>query len=1140
MHNSLAKKLFAVGVAGATALMSFAPFAAHAAVHAAGTNVKSSDGTIWMVTTDGYRRPYTSAGAFLSYGFNSFAGVVDASAEDLALPAGSFIPPQDGSIICSDRGSDKGTCYFISSGMKFGFTSAAVFTGLGFSFSHSKMGDVSWMPSGSSLINSSTMQHMTGALINKSGTVYLVGANGLLGIPDLNTFNSWGYSFSNVVPANAADGSLSQTGVMSMRTAGMLSPSWTTSGNTGGNNPPVVNGSVTATLASDTPAANSIVAGQAIADLAHFTFSGTGSVTQVVLKRTGVSADTTLSNVYLYNGNTKLTDAGSVSNGLVTFNNASGIFTVNGSITISVKADITAGVSGQTLGMQLSSFTVANGTPATTSLSGNIMTVASVSNLATVAATASSSIATSINAGTMNATLWGATFSVGQRNVQLKYLKLKQIGSIPSDALQNLQLYVAGSPVGSKVSVNSNNDVVFDMTGSPVTMQTGSPLVEVRGDVVKGSSRTFTLQLQTASDMVVVDPNYGVNILVTATAAGMSFPVVSGAGATTVSSGSLSVQSDASFSATQMVKNAANVTLGQWTVKAYGEDVKVQNLQVILNYTGTATSTEGFNNVTVYVNGAAVGSSQSAIETASATTHTLTFGTTNLFTVPAGTQVTVAVKGDNTLLTSTAVTGVRTDLVIPATALQGVTSFNTLSGGTGTYTGVSLSVASSSVTLAKNGSYANQTVSSNTVKQKIGSYTIQASNAEAVRVTTLTVGLSGTGSPGFTSPNALANLYIVPPTGTVTPVNPGASNNFSVDFTVAANQTATVDVFADISNATGTISTTLSGSGTGVGSGSSVTLSSTSGQTITVGNGTLATPTLQSSSPVAQLVLSGATSQPVGTYNFVSSNGGVTITELGFFVATSSGATTVPVTAIAVNGGSATPVVGSTSTITGLSIAVPSGFSGTNVAVTANIGTVSPLSGMISNSAATVKLSYIKYTSGGLTTTVFPAVSSNTMTVVAGKPSITLATSGTLAPGTSKVASVTVSADSAGGDIILTQLPLVFATSGGATIAAGSTILVKDGNTTIATTGTTVASSTSTATVSVAFTNGYRITAGTSKTLDIYAPVSGTFSTSPGATVTTSLDQASLFTWTDVNGNLAGITGSAIYNYPTTSVALHN
>jgi hypothetical protein len=83
MYNSVAKKIFAVGSAAAIALSALAPFAAQAAAHAAGTNVKSSDGTVWMIMPDGTRRAYTSGGAFLSFGFNSFANVVDANADRL-------------------------------------------------------------------------------------------------------------------------------------------------------------------------------------------------------------------------------------------------------------------------------------------------------------------------------------------------------------------------------------------------------------------------------------------------------------------------------------------------------------------------------------------------------------------------------------------------------------------------------------------------------------------------------------------------------------------------------------------------------------------------------------------------------------------------------------------------------------------------------------------------------------------------------------------------------------------------------------------------------------------------------------------------------------------------------------------------
>jgi peptidoglycan hydrolase-like protein with peptidoglycan-binding domain len=66
-------------------------------------------------------------------------------------------------------------------------------------------------------------------------------------------------------------------------------------------------GSITAVVASDSPAAGAIVNGQATADLLHINFTGTGTVTSVTLQRTGISDQNALTNVYLYDGNTRLT-----------------------------------------------------------------------------------------------------------------------------------------------------------------------------------------------------------------------------------------------------------------------------------------------------------------------------------------------------------------------------------------------------------------------------------------------------------------------------------------------------------------------------------------------------------------------------------------------------------------------------------------------------------------------------------------------------------------------------------------------------------------------------------------------------------------------------------------------------------------
>jgi hypothetical protein len=194
--------------------------------HSIGSLVKSADGTVWFITPAGQRRPFTSAGALLSYGFLSFSQIVDANTSDLALPQGPFIPPQDGKVICSDRDDSyakKGTCYLITASKRAAFTSAAVFTGQGFKFARSTSGEVSFMATDAD-IRSATSAHRPGVLVNNNGTIQLVGAGGLMGVTSESVFMSWGYDYADTVPANAADKVMAQSGVMQSRVTGQLSP----------------------------------------------------------------------------------------------------------------------------------------------------------------------------------------------------------------------------------------------------------------------------------------------------------------------------------------------------------------------------------------------------------------------------------------------------------------------------------------------------------------------------------------------------------------------------------------------------------------------------------------------------------------------------------------------------------------------------------------------------------------------------------------------------------------------------------------------------------------------------------------------------------------------------------------------------
>src|SRR5579872_864009 len=187
-------------------------------VHAPGANVLGPNGTVYYIDSNQYLRPYSSAGAFLSYG-NSFSSIVPATDGDLALPQGAIMPPRDGSVI-----NDKGTVYLITNGGRSGFASSQVFTALGYKWSQVINADTSFLPTLPPITDSSAA-HQTGALVNDNGTIYIIGPdNTKIGVPSPSILFSWGYTFKDIVPANSSDHALPQGSVLPQATPGVILP----------------------------------------------------------------------------------------------------------------------------------------------------------------------------------------------------------------------------------------------------------------------------------------------------------------------------------------------------------------------------------------------------------------------------------------------------------------------------------------------------------------------------------------------------------------------------------------------------------------------------------------------------------------------------------------------------------------------------------------------------------------------------------------------------------------------------------------------------------------------------------------------------------------------------------------------------
>ncbi len=661
-------------------------------------------------------------------------------------------------------------------------------------------------------------------------------------------------------------------------------------------------GPVTVSLASNNPAASTLVAGQATADLAHFTFMGNGTVTMVKLKRTGVSADATLSNVYLFDGANRLTDAASVANnGEVTFSAPSGLFSVNGSKTIAVKSDIAASTSGQTVGVMLASFTTASGT-VSANLSGNIHTIASAT-LATVSAGTVTPSGATLNPGA-NVTLWQSTLTISNRDVWMKRFALRQVGSALASSMQNFKLYVNGVQVASSTGIDPvTGYVTFDMSAAPVSLVAGSRTLRVDADLVSGASRTVQLSVRNAADVDFVDSSFGVNVSPTSTPwTASAASTVSGA-----SGGTLTVEKDVSSPSTNVVNNGTDVTLGVFKLTAFGEPIKVETLRA--TYTSSDAAIGSLRNGRLLINGVQYGSTATLNEDSQGTPYT---SYTVNYTVMPGTPVLIELRADiyDNDGTDSITAGTDTVVGVIATGSSNALRVDSLGYFNSPASAVSantLTIASTAITLSKNNTYANQTTTLPVTNYKVGSWNLAGSSVEDVLLTTLSFDVDEVVSTEFDEGD-LTNMYVVvknssgaviaqpSPIATVS----ATDNNFSINYTLVKNQNVSIELFANMSDdsldsaidALDSFKTDLTVTGTSLVGGTSVTATSadTDGQTIAFGTAYVQASVDASSPDLAivqdnQVVTSGA-------FKFSAVTAGFNVTDVELTIP-AAGATSV-------------------------------------------------------------------------------------------------------------------------------------------------------------------------------------------------------------------------------------------------------
>jgi hypothetical protein len=681
-------------------------------------------------------------------------------------------------------------------------------------------------------------------------------------------------------------------GYVGPKTRAVLNTMGGTTGGTGGVIVPTGT-NVSVALSYDSPAAGTLIAGQAVGDLAHFTFSNpTGTeakVTKLTMNRTGISNDATLVNVYLFEGAKRVTDAASVSLTKITFNDASGLFTIpaGGMKTIAVKADILSGSNGQVIGVSLASVE-----PATVSGAFPILGANHSIATATMAAVTFSDTTTPSGTPTVDPqtdyTMWQNTVSFTTRAVDLKSLTFREIGSVATADLANFKLFVDGTQVGSTVlAMDANGYINFDITAAPKRIETGSHTIKVIGDIIGGSTKTFKITLEQAGDAVFMDSQLNQPVLVSKVAAGTAFSAED-AGTHTINAGTFTITKKSDSPAGNITLTASNALLAKYELKAAGEPIKVENFRISVTATGNGTVGDfALRNGSVFADGVQVGNTTALREdnyTGTAYT-TYTFGSS--LVVNPGTPVLLEIRGDIYNEGTEAITSTDTLTVNIAAGSSNLKRTKSLTYFENTASVANtLTVSVGALSGSKNASYANQTVVKPQTAYKLASFNIVSTDVENLNLDTIALTFTGS-SIGVAT--GLSDVYVKYGTKTTNVKSTVASttSSWSISETLTPNTTMAIEVWGNLTSSLVSGNTIITGvtiSGTTANSASTVSTNAVTGQTITISTGSLAGTAVTDSSLATKLLV-GSTQPKLASFRVTATNDTYTITDVAVSVA---------------------------------------------------------------------------------------------------------------------------------------------------------------------------------------------------------------------------------------------------------------
>ncbi len=912
----------------------------------------------------------------------------------------------------------------------------------------------------------------------------------------------------------------------------------TTGGTTGGTTVPVSGAAVSVSLASDNPVTASVAVGTAelvpVLSLNFSAGSAGATVTGLNVTRAGLSSDQDLSNVYLMDGAKVIATNMSVSNGVVSFSNPVGLFTVGANSTknIKVAVSLVTGASGHTLSFSVASAAAVTSNAASVQgsfpVSGNVLTAATVSNLGGIQITNNSSGNTSatgltVNAGQTNYIVGQFTILAQNQTVQVRSIKATLVSSINATDLTNIKLFSGATQLGATLTgIDANNVATFDLSAAPLQLTAGQTVqLYVYADVNGTVGRYFQFSIQHNYDVIAQDMMFSVGILPTMNTG--NFPTY--LSYVNVQQGTLTMTRNTSSPVNYTLPGGTNQVMAKIDFKAVGEAVRITALNIDL--TGTTVGTSSITNLKVVDDqGTQIGTTQQTV--ASVTTPA---AYTNLnYVIPANTTRTLSVYADlsssasgNMVAGITGVTG------------QGYTSLATVSGSN--VYGNTLSANATLLSVYLNSALGTTNVVAGQNGARVGSFTLVAGAASDVTVSSLSL--------VATSSANIQNLVVKVGGAQVgqsqANIVNGTTYNFSFSSPVRipAGGQVVVDAYADVKTTASAVSgvivyipATTGVSATAVSTSqviSSVPAAQVNGQTVAINTAGAATYALYNT-PAAGQVGMGSTGVVLATYKVTgSTNEALTLQTVNLQASSTIASIFTNFRLVDGSGkqwGSTLNLAGAgtSSTLSWVNANIPvaqngyvslsvvadantwSVLQGTGVETSSTVATTSALInsisvlGQASNTGSTATTTSYGNTFSVLRTTLTPATATG-VTLGTGAASRTL------------VAAFTVSAG-AGNDVTLATTSLTQLVSNASTSVMTTTVTIYDSslNQDVASSSVTIDGASATAFNM----NGSTITAGTSKTYYVYSDTTN-LRTKPANSSASITDQVSLtaLTWSD-------------------------